>query len=149
MHRAYAVGLRSYLILGAVCCVFFMACAVGAFLARQYWPILVFGFFVLMGVYLLMSAGNYEFSESCVSHRNAFGHFRMRWQDVREVELGPQGSIVLHGGEKRLIVAPPSAWSGAGKMEAFDLMRRKLDAPGVRSYPGNFADYKIHRNARV
>lgn len=50
MHRTYVVGLRSYLVLGAVCCIFFIGCSVGAFLAKQYGPILVFGFFVIMGL---------------------------------------------------------------------------------------------------
>jgi hypothetical protein len=53
MPRSYVVGLRSYLILGAVCCIFFIGCSIGAFLSQQYWPILIFGFFVIMGIYLL------------------------------------------------------------------------------------------------
>jgi hypothetical protein len=73
----------------------------------------------------------------------------MRWQDVREVEFGSQGSIVLHGKDKRLVVAPPAAWSGLHKSEAFDLMRSKLDTPDIRSYPSNLADYKIHKNVRA
>ncbi|MCL1635494.1 hypothetical protein M2650_12765 [Luteimonas sp. SX5] len=149
MHRTYVVGLRSYLAIGAAGCVFFTGCSIGAFVAKQYWPISVFAFFAVMSLYVLLSAGKYVLSDTHIAHQNMFGHFRMRWQDVRKVEFGTQGSIVLHGGEKRLVVAPPAYWSGSNKAEAFELLRSKLDKPDIKSYPSNLADYKIHKNVRV
>jgi len=148
MPLPYRVGLRRYKVIGAVCCVFFVGCGIGAFLAKQYWPILVFMFFALMGIYILVCVGSYELSETEISHTNLFGRFRMRWRDVREAEFGTQGSIVLHGRDMRFVVAPPSAWSGEQKAAAIDLLCEKLDVPEIKSHSSNLADYKTHKNVR-
>jgi len=147
-HR-YVVGVRSYVILGLICLLLFGGCSVGAFLAEQYWPILIFGTFVVAGLYLIASAGSYEITSSRILHRNFFGQFEMRWNDVQEVELGTQGAIVLHGKDKRFVLAPVSAWSGADKSRAAETLSTRLDVAGIRGYSSNSADYKVHRNVRV
>ncbi|KAF1721696.1 hypothetical protein [Pseudoxanthomonas wuyuanensis] len=149
MKGRYVVSLLSYRILGAVCSIFFAGCSVGAFLAQQYGPISIFGFFVLVGIYLLAAAGPYELTEGRIAQNSLFGQFEIRWQDVREVELGSQGTLVLRGRDKRFIVSPVSAWSGPDKAKAAELLCAKLDRPEIRSYSSASADFKTHRNVRV
>lgn len=147
--NSYRFGVLSYKIIGVICVLFFAGCAVGAFSARQYPPIAIFAFFGLMGIFMIVSAGNFEISEKFVTHRNIFGSFRMAWIDVKKIEFGPQGSIVLHGENMRFVLPPPTFWSGQQKPEAFDLFRRTIEQLGVVSYPSNTADYKTHKNVRI
>ena len=149
MTTSYRFGVLSYKIIGAVCALFFAGCAVGAFLARQYPPIAIFAFFIFMGLYMITSAGSSEISERFITHRNLFGTFRMAWAEVRKIEFGTQGSIILHGENKRFALAPAAYWSGKQKPEAFDLLRKTIDQLGIVSYPSNTADYKIHKNVRL
>lgn len=149
MATSYRFGILSYQIIGAVCSLFFLGCAAGAFLARQYPPIAVFAFFACMGLYMIASAGSFELSEKSVTHHNLLGTFRMTWAEVRRVELGTQGSIILHGEGKRFALAPPAYWSGRQKPEAFELLRKTIEQLGVLTYPSNTADYKVHKNVRV
>ena len=149
MTTSYRFGVLSYKIIGAVCALFFAGCAVGAFLARQYPPIAIFAFFIFMGLYMITSAGSFEISEWFITHRNLFGTFRMAWAEVRKIEFGTQGSIILHGENKRFALAPAAYWSGKQKPEAFDLLRKTIDQLGIVSYPSNTADYKIHKNVRL
>ena len=149
MATSYRFGVLSYKIIGTVCTLFFAGCAVGAFLARQYPPIAIFAFFIAMGLYMIASAGSFEISEQFITHRNLFGAFRMTWAEVQKIEFGTQGSIILHGENKRFALAPPPFWSGTQKPEAFDLLRKTVDQLGVVSYPSTTADYKIHKNVRL
>ncbi|MDQ1832118.1 hypothetical protein [Massilia scottii] len=146
---SYTFGVLTYQILGAVCILFSGGCAVGAFLARQYPPIAVFAFFGLMGRYMIANAGRFEISEKFITQRNLFGAFRMAWAEVRRIEFGTQGSIVLHGEHKQFALPPAAYWSGKQKPEAFDLLSKTIDSIGVIKYPSNTADYKVHKNVRV
>ena len=98
-----------------MCIVLCAEAGVAAFITKQYGPIAAFAFFVLLGVYLIISAGSFALDDECVSLQNAFGLFRMHWQEVRKVGVGTQGTIVLHGNGKRFVLAPPSLWSGPDK----------------------------------
>ena len=148
MEFSYRFGVISYKIIGAICAIFFAGCTVGAFLARQYSPIAIFMFFVLMGAYLIASAGSFEISEKFITHHNLFGVFRMQWVEVKKIEFGRQGTIILHGENKRFVIPPLVFWSGKQKPEALNLLRNTIDQLGVITYPSNTADYKIHKNVR-
>ncbi|HEX7802606.1 MAG TPA: hypothetical protein VF471_07620 [Pseudoxanthomonas sp.] len=149
MSRSYEVGTRTYKVTGAVCGLFFIGCSIGAIYAQAYGPVVVFAIFVVMGAYLLLTSGSFELSETSIEHKNAFGRFGMRWSDISQAEFGPQGSIVLHGEDQRLVVAPVSAWSGPDKAAAIELLCTKLDAPKIESFASNWADFKCHRNVRI
>ncbi|XAH22531.1 hypothetical protein AAFF27_21370 [Xylophilus sp. GW821-FHT01B05] len=149
MANTYRFGVLGYLLIGAVCGLFFIACAVGAFLAQQYPPIAIFAVFILMGLYMVASAGSFEISDKAVTHRNLFGTFRMAWAEVRKVELGTQGAIILHGENKRFALAPPGYWSGRQKTEALALLRKAVERSGAIRYSSYAADFKIHRNVRA
>jgi hypothetical protein len=143
------VGLLSYTIIACVCVIFFLGCSAGAYYARQYGPAAFFWVFILMGVYMLISAGAFELDEDGVSHKNMGGHYRMLWRDVQRIDVGTQGSLVLHGEGKRFVLPSPAVWSGPEKPEAFELLDRKLKDSGITPYPSNVADYKIHKNVKV
>ncbi|MFO0691604.1 MAG: hypothetical protein U0900_23100 [Myxococcota bacterium] len=143
------MGVLSYQIIGGVCAVFFLGCSVGAFLARQYPPIAIFGFFLLMGLYMLLFSGSYELDDVAIHHKSLLGHFRMQWSEVKRVEIGTQGSLVLHGDGKRFSLPPASYWSGKQKPEAFELLKRKLESSAAPTHQSSVGDYKIHKNVRV
>jgi hypothetical protein len=147
--RPLKVGLLSYKIIAWVCMIFSFGCSLGAFFARQYGPSAFFWAFILMGLYMLISAGAFELDDDGVSHKNLTGHYRMIWRDVQRIEFGTQGSLVLHGEGKRFVLAAPSVWSGPEKPQAFELLGRKIKELGITPYPSNVADYKIHKNVKV
>jgi hypothetical protein len=149
LKQPLKVGLLSYKIIAWVCIVFFLGCSIGAYLAGQYGPSSFFWIFILMGVYILVSSGMFTLSEDGVSHKNLVGCYRMRWEDVRQIEIGTQGTFVLHGNGKRFILAPPVLWSGPDKPEAYALLNRKIIELSLTHYPSNIADYKIHKGVKV
>ena len=143
------VGLLSYKVIAWVCVIFFLGCSAGAYQARQYAPSAFFWVFILMGVYMLISAGSFELDNEGVSQRNMGGHYRMLWRDVQRIECGTQGTLVLHGDGKRFVLPSPAVWSGSDKPRAFELLDRKIKESGIAPYPSNVADYKIHKNVKV
>jgi hypothetical protein len=101
-HKPLKVGLRSYKIIAWVCVVFFLGCSIAAFAARQYGPSAFFWVPILMGAYMLVSAGSLELDEDGVSHTNLGGRYRIHWREVQKIEFGTQGSLVLHGEDSGL-----------------------------------------------
>src|SRR5258707_1059593 len=95
--RKLEVGLLGYKVIGWGCGLFFLGASVGAFMARQYGLIAVLVFFMLIGAYMIVGAGSYSLDQYGVSHKSIFGFFRIRWNDVRRVEVGTLGTYVLHG----------------------------------------------------
>jgi hypothetical protein len=148
-NRPLKVGLLSYKLIAWVDIIFFLGCSVGAYLAGQYGPSTFFWVFILMGVYMLMSSGMFELDEDGVSHKNVVGQYRMLWREVQRIEMGTQGSLVLHGEGKRFVLVPASFWSGPDKVEAFTLLDRKVKELAITPYPSNVADYKVHKNVKV
>ena len=119
-------------------------------MAKQYGPIAGFVFFVLLGAYMIVSAGRFALDQNAISHKNVFGTFRLPWSEIRQIEVGAaDGTLVLHGENKRFVVAPPSMWSGSEKPAAFELLQKRIESTGITPYPSNTAGYKMHKNVRV
>jgi uncharacterized membrane protein YjgN (DUF898 family) len=144
---AFHISLRPMAWLGGSCGVVFSLVTLLLNAADQALPALGFALFALLSVLLAVSAGTLEFTDVAVSHRNFFGHFRMRWADVRQVETGLQGARVLRGVDQRFVLVPVAFWRGAEKSEAFALLRAKLASIPSRQDP--LADFKVHKNVRV
>ena len=147
-HQSYRIGLRGYQIVGWICALFFIGCCIGATLAAQYEPAAAFTPFILLGLFLILGSGSFEVSEDGLAHECAFGSFAISWPEVRKAEFGTQGTLVLHGVDKRFVVAPVGWWSGKQKSDAFELVRRKLAELQISPMPNKFADYRIHKNTR-
>jgi len=105
---------------------------------------------VLSGIYTILAAGKFVFNQEGVTHRTAFGMHRIHWKEVKNIEIGAaDGSIVLHGENKRFILAPPSTWSVPEKFDAYSFFARKVQDSGIAPYTSKIAAYKIHKNVRV
>lgn len=146
----YTVKLVSYKVVGWLGIVFFTLCSVGAFLAKQYGPIAVFGFLVALGIYTLLGAGEFVLDQEGVTHQTVLRLYRIHWKEVKSIEIGAaDGTVVLHGENKRFILAPPSAWSGPHKFDAYSFFEQKVRDLGITPYTSRVAAYKIHKNVRV
>ncbi|HEY2676216.1 MAG TPA: DUF4034 domain-containing protein [Steroidobacteraceae bacterium] len=143
------VSLRSQKIIGVVCVIFFLACAIGAYTSRQYGPIAIFMFFVFMGLYSIVSAGEIQVNTMSISQRTSFGLFRIAWRDVNRVEVGSHGTLVFYGADQRFVLAPVAMWSGKDKSQAIELIGKKLKQLCLTPTISRLADYKIHKNVRT
>lgn len=145
----WVIGLRGYTVAGWCCLLLFMGASVGAFLAQQYPPIVIFLAFALLGLYLILGAGQFMLDEAGIVHQCHLGTFRILWQDVRRVEMGTQGTLVFYGDQQRFILAPAEYWSGEDKFTAYTFLVQKLKALGLQPFPCRSADYKSHKNVRI
>ena len=143
------VSLLRLKVLGLAGIVFFGGCSVGAYLGRQYWPILGFMTFVLMSLLVLVSSGELLFDEDVVTHKAIAGTFRIRWEEVKTVEYSTFGTFVLHAEDKRFVIPSTGFWSGQDKEMAFNLFLRKLQKSGITPKLSSSAEYKIHKNVRI
>jgi hypothetical protein len=143
------VSLLRLKVVGLAGIVFFGGCSVGAYLGRQYWPILVFTIFVLMAILVLIYSGELLFDEEVLTHRAIAGTFCIRWEEVKTVEYSPMGTFVLYGEHKRFVIPSTAFWSGQYKEMAFQLFREKIEKAGITPKLSSSAEYKMHRNVRI
>lgn len=149
MSSRIQVELESYTWVGWIGVVLCSAGAIAASLARQYVAGAGLLLFVALGIYVICAAGSFSFSEQDIVHSTRFRRYSIAWDPVRSIEIGNQGSLVLHGDDRRFVWAPVSDWTGHEKDAAVALVRRKIETPGLRTYRTNTGDYKTHRNVRV
>ena len=148
MSSTLEVGLAGYKAVGWVCGLAFSAGSIAAAVAHEYIVGAVFLAFGLLGLYVILAAGSFTFTESDVVHTTWFSRYRIAWSQVRTVEVGNGGSLVLHGDDKRFVLAPTSYWSGKDKSAALALLHRKFESLAPSIYHTNNGDYKTHKNVR-
>ena len=127
----------------------FLLAIVGALLRHQYGAAAGFLVFEIIGFLAIATAGSIKVGDTGLEHRNLFGRFRIAWSDVRRIEVGNAGTIVLHGQDRRFALMPPGYWSGRQKPEAIALLQKKLKPFEANISRTNTGDYKIHKNVRV
>lgn len=108
---------------------------------------LAFAAFTALSAFLVLFSGRLIIDDDGITHRNAFGTFRMRWRDIREIEQG--GQLVLKGEHCRFVVLPTGYWSGSHRAEALALLEQKLKGTGIAFRNTRTAAYKWHWNVRV
>ena len=145
----FMVGLRNYKMIGWLCMLFFLGCSVAVCIAGQPGQSAILGGFALLGMYIVMSVGTIELDKDGISDRSPTGHYRMFWRDVRHIEVGVLGTMVLHGDGKRFVLSPASYWSGSDKHEALAFFDRKTTELAITMYLSRVAEYKFHKNVKV
>jgi hypothetical protein len=143
------VELGTYKTVGWVNVVLFTAGGIAACHARQYFAGGGLFLFVGLGIYIILAAGSFSLSEHDIVHSTRFRRYLITWDQVRTVEVGNHGSLVLHGDARRFVLAPVSYWTGKEKEAAAELLKRKIETLGLRMYRTKAGDYKTHRNVRV
>jgi Bacterial PH domain len=145
----YEVRLGTSRAVGWVVIAVFLLAIVGAVLRHQYGAAAGFLVFVIIGYLAIATAGSIMVGDTGLEHRNLFGRFRIAWSDVRRIEVGNAGTIVLHGQDQRFALMPPGYWSGKQKPEALALLQKKLKPFEAKISRTNTGDYKTHKNVRV
>jgi hypothetical protein len=145
----YEVRLGTSRAVGWVVIALFSLAIVGAVLRHQYGAAAGFLVFVIIGYLAIATGGSIVVGDTGIEHRNLFGRYRIAWSDVRRIEVGNAGTIVLHGQDRGFALMPPGYWSGKQKPEAVALLQKKLKTFEANIFRTNTGDYKIHKNVRL
>ena len=107
------------------------------------------GFLVVAGVstFIFLFTGPVEMDSEAVTLMTRWGHYRIRWDEVRRVEAGTDGSLVLYGDDKWLSLVP-GLWASKGRRKIVELLLaqiqlRQIEVRRVRT------SLKMFRNTRV
>lgn len=147
---AYNVEMRAYGIVGWVALLAFGAGAVGAFFSGEPWPALGFGAFSAGGVYLILGAGRFDFTNEAIRHKSFWGTWKISWEEISHAEIGEtDGTIVFYGCNKRFVLSPPSWWSGSDKEGALAFIEHNIKQRGIIISPSKSAAYKIMKNTKL
>lgn len=146
LTRRYQVGMTWYALIGWLCMLFFGSAVIMSWRAGATSVAPLFLGFMLLGAYLCVSAGRIVLDVEQIEVTNLLSVFRMVWREVEWIEVGPQGTLVLQGNNKRLVLTSVATWTGKDKPQAFRFLGHQIEQLGIAVIPGNFADYKINKN---
>ena len=142
--------MRTYRIVGWVCLAFSVLCIVGALWIGQYWPVIVFSFFALLGIYIVMGAGSFDIDSNHIKHTSRFGAWQIGWDEISQVEVGEMdGTLVLKGNNKRFILSPAGWWAGPDKSDAIAFVDKQLETRKLSPRASRTAAYKVMKNTRI
>ncbi|MDD3814766.1 MAG: hypothetical protein PHZ02_08975 [Desulfocapsaceae bacterium] len=146
----YHIEMRSYRIIGGG---WMVLCAIGmfvTFLSQLYWQSAGCAFSSLFGAYMVLGSGSFDIDSEGLTHQSYFGKWQIRWDEISRVEIGEvEGTMVLHGSNKRFILSSPGGWDASVKDEAFAFVIKQLEARNIPPQPSGTAAYKIMKNTRV
>ena len=98
----------------------------------------------------MLGAGSFDINGEGLFHKSSFGEWRILWSEISCVEVGEMdGTLVLHGDDKRFILSPPGWWSGADKNDAIAFVIKQLDVHNLTPKKSRTAAYKIMKNTRI
>ncbi|HIJ89349.1 MAG: hypothetical protein OEV89_00635 [Desulfobulbaceae bacterium] len=148
--NTYHIEMRSYRLLGWA---WLVLCALGmiaSFLDQLFLPAAGFALASLFGMHAVLNAGSFDIDMHGLTRTSSFGAWHIRWDEISRVEIGEvEGTLVLHGSNKRFILSSPGWWSAAEKDIAFDFVVKQLEARNIPPQPSRTAGYKIMKNTRV
>jgi len=145
----YHIDMRSYRIIGWG---WITICALGlmiSILSQQY--LLAAGCIVsaVFGAYMVLGSGSFDIDSEGLFHKSSLGAWKIRWDEISRVEVSGEGTMVLHGSNKRFILSSPGGWDDSVKDEVFTFVSKQLEARGIPPQPSVTAIYKIMKNTRV
>ena len=137
-------------IISWTCILFFLVGAVGSARAGALKVSLVFVFFIGLGVYLLLFSGTLEMNSETIFYRTPLGRYRIRWDEVRRLELDRVGSVMVFWGEnKRLVALGPYYWQGADRKDMMFLVAAQIDKFGIILGQSERAGFRLSKNTKV
>lgn len=146
----YHIEMRSYRIIGWGWTAFCGLGLVVALLSKLYWPAAGCAFSALFGAYMVLGSGSFDIDREGLIHKSSFGTWQILWDEISSVEVGEvEGTMVLHGSNKRFILSSPGGWDTSVRDDAFAFVVKQLEARNIPPQPSGSAAYKIMKNTRV
>jgi hypothetical protein len=105
----------------------------------------------LPGIYLLiMLSGSIETDGQSVTHNSPFGHYRIRWDEIKRIESGRFADwLVFYGEDKRLAFMGPIMWSKACRDQMLRFIQAQVQQRDIETKQINSALPALSKNTRV
>lgn len=146
----YHVDMGSYRLIGWG---WFAFCVAGLLLTlwyELYSQAAVAAVAALFGAYMALNSGTFDIDNDGITRTSSFGRWRIRWDEITRVEIAEvEGTMVLHGDNKRFILSSPGGWDATVKDAAFAFVSGQLEARNLPPQPSGAAAYKFMKNTRI
>src|SRR5262249_38841329 len=117
---------------GLVCGLISLLFAVWSWLDGEVTVPLFFLLFVALGAYLILASGSTYMNKDSITYITSIGVYRLRWDEVREVEIDPfHGNLVFIGQNKVLSMLGPSCWSGKDREQMWRLLLAQIETRDI------------------
>ena len=111
---------------------------------------ILFFLIILLGLYVLLGSGTIEADENVIRTSSHLGVYEMHWEEIKKIETGNYGTIVLWGDDKRMIIPPYSYWKGWDGDQIIEMLRKKPNLEGLGIWNNNkLGDYLWNKNSKV
>ena len=98
----------------------------------------------------MLGAGSFDSDHDGRRHNSSFATFLIAPGEITRGEIGEvEGTIVLHGSNKRFILSSPGGWDASIKDQALAFIFQQIATHEIPTYQSKNAAYKIMKNTRV
>lgn len=102
-----------------------------------------------LGILGFILYGRTEMSEEVIMHKSLYGRFRIKWDEVQEINTDRMGNTILFKGKgKQLAIPGTSFWSGKDKKRMMELYSRQVKMREIPVKYTQAAIYAISRGTR-
>ncbi len=103
-------------------------------------------------IFYILIYGNLSMSSEEISYTTPLGKYRMKWDDVKQVEMNSKdGDLVFYAEDRstRMAVVGPGFWCGRDKRELRQLLDHELEKRQIPVKLTRRASYTLCKNTRV
>lgn len=143
------IDMRSYRWIGYACFLFSLPGIILPLASLQYGPAIEFVIFAALSLYIALCSGMYTINAKGLCYESRLGRWCIPWSEVTAAEFSRMGSLLLIGGDKRFVLAPPTWWPRSGREQARQFVSEQLKHHNIVSTLSYTADYKWMKNTRV
>jgi hypothetical protein len=94
--------------------------------------------------------GTTEMDDKAIISRSLIGCYRIKWNEVKRIEMdNTESGIVFKGDAKQLVIPGQYFWSGTDKKQMSALFDQQVKARGLEVRESYLAAYAFSKNTRV
>jgi hypothetical protein len=136
--------------IGIVGIVVFLAFAGLSFYNHQQTEAACFLILAALSLIPFLVYGTTEMDEQAITSHSIIGNYRIRWNEVKHIELdNSEGGIVFKGDGKQLVIPGRFFWSGEDKKQMVELFDQQVKTRKLEIKESFLAAYAFSKNTRI
>jgi hypothetical protein len=129
---------------------FFLFGAIGGFYTKQPLVGIFFLIFSAYSFFVFLLYGKTEMDKKAILQKSIIGSFKIKWYEVKGIEVDAGGnSIVFKGENKQLVIPGRSFWTGKDKKQMIELFNAQIEEKGLAVKYDTWAEFALSRNTRI
>jgi hypothetical protein len=137
-------------IIGWTCMAAFIFLTISALYDKELAMSMFFAVLVLLTPLIIIPGGQSQIDREYITRKNKLGIYKIKWDEVREVQLSPnRDKIIFIGENKQLVIKGPTQWGNGDGEKFFRILINQIKARQIKTSYTMKAIFKRTKNCRI